>query len=80
MQVELNYGRRSLPVELPDDLQVTVVRKPVMPVLTDPVGAVRKALQNPVGSISLDHLARAARSATIAISRARYRTICSFVR
>ncbi len=43
MQVELNYGRRSLPVELPDDLQVTVVRKPAMPVLTDPVGAVRKS-------------------------------------
>ena len=67
MQVELNYGRRSLPVELPDDLQVTMVRKPVMPVLTDPVGAVRKAFRDPVGSTSLDQLARAARSATIAI-------------
>ena len=67
MQVELNYGRRSLPVELPGDLQVTVVRKPVMPVLTDPVAAVRRAFQDPVGSTSLDNLARAARSATIAI-------------
>jgi lactate racemase len=67
MQVELNYGHRSLPVELPRNLQVTVVRKPVMPVLTDPVAAVRKAFQDPVGSTSLDNLARAARSATIAI-------------
>jgi lactate racemase len=67
MQVELNYGRRSLPVELPDDLQVTMVRKPAMPVLTDSVAAVRRALQNPVGSTSLDNLARGARSATIAI-------------
>jgi hypothetical protein len=29
MQVELNYGRRSLAVELPHDLQLTTVRKPV---------------------------------------------------
>jgi lactate racemase len=67
MQVELNYGRGKLPVELPDDLQVTVVRKPPMPVLPDPSAAVRKALQEPVGTPSLDQLARAARSATIAI-------------
>jgi nickel-dependent lactate racemase len=59
--------RRGLPVELPGDLQVTVVRKPVMPVLTNPVAAVRRAFQDPVGSTSLDNLARAARSATIAI-------------
>jgi lactate racemase len=67
MQVELNYGRRTLPVELPDDLPVTVVRKPVMPVLSDPVTAVRKALQEPVGVPSLEQLARNARSAAIAI-------------
>jgi lactate racemase len=67
MQVELNYGRRTLPVELPDDLPVTVVRKPAMPVLSDPVTAVRKALQEPVGVPSLEQLARNARSAAIAI-------------
>jgi lactate racemase len=67
MQVELNYGRRTLPVELPDDLPVTVVRKPAMPVLSDPVAAVRKALQEPVGTPSLERLARNARSASIAI-------------
>jgi len=55
MQVELNYGRGSLPVELPGDLQVTMVRKPVMPVLTDPVAAVTRAFQDPVGSTSLDN-------------------------
>src|SRR3984957_6668589 len=67
MEVELNYGRRKLPVALPDELQVTVVRKPSMPVLPDPSAAVQKALQEPVGTASLDQLARAARSATIAI-------------
>jgi hypothetical protein len=53
MQVELNYGRRTLPVELPEDLPVTVVRKPVMPVLPDPVAAVQKALQEPIGDRDL---------------------------
>ena len=67
MRVELNYGRRLLPVELPEDLQITVVRKPPMPVLFDPLAAVRKALEEPVGTPSLHQLARAARSATIAI-------------
>jgi nickel-dependent lactate racemase len=67
MQVELNYGRSKLCVELPDSLQITVVRKPLMPVLPNPLAAVRKALQEPVGTKSLAHLARAARSAAIAV-------------
>jgi nickel-dependent lactate racemase len=67
MQVELNYGRRTLAVELPDELPVTVVRKPAMPVLSDPVAAVQKALREPVGTSSLERLARNARSVAIAI-------------
>ena len=67
MQVELNYGRRTLPVELPDKVEVTVVRKPPMPVLPDPAAAIRKALHEAIGSTSLGQLARQARSATIAI-------------
>jgi nickel-dependent lactate racemase len=67
MDVELNYGRRKLSVALPDDLKITVVRKPSMPLLSDPLAAVRKALQEPVGGAPLDQLARNARSAAIAI-------------
>jgi len=67
MQVELNYGRGKLPIRLPDDLQVTVLRKQPMPVLADPSAAVRKALLEPVGTAPLEELARAARSAAIAI-------------
>ncbi|MEA3146785.1 MAG: lactate racemase [Verrucomicrobiota bacterium] len=67
MQLELNYGRRKLPVDLPDGLDVTVVRKPPMPVLPDPSAAIKKALQEPVGTVPLEQSARAARSAAIAI-------------
>ena len=67
MQVELNYGRDKLLVQLPDDLQVTVLRKQPMPALADPSAAVQKAFQEPVDTAPLEELARAARSAAIAI-------------
>ena len=65
MQVELNYGRGKLPVQLPDDFQVTVLRK--LPVLADPSAAVYKAFRETVGTAPLEKLARAASSAAIAI-------------
>src|SRR3984893_3887388 len=67
MRIELNYGRDKLRVDLPDDLQITVLRKPAMPVLPDPQGAVRQALADPVKTAPLLELARKARSAVIAI-------------
>jgi lactate racemase len=68
MQVELSYGRDKLRVELPNDLPVTVLRKPAIPALPDPTGAVLNALAKPVGTAPLVELASAARSAAIEIS------------
>ncbi len=67
MRIELNYGRGTLPVELPDDLDVTVIRKPEMPVLADPAAAIRKALSAPEGSPPLLERARGARSACVLV-------------
>lgn len=67
MQVELNYGRDKLPIDLPERLEVKVVRKPAMPVLSDPEAEVLKALAEPVGVAPLAELASKARSAAIAI-------------
>jgi nickel-dependent lactate racemase len=67
MQVELNYGRGSLAVQLPDDLDVTVIRKPAMPVLPDAPAAVQRALEAPVGARALLEEARGAASACIVI-------------
>jgi lactate racemase len=67
MQVELNYGRGKLSVDLPEDLHVMLVRKPAMPVLPDPHAAVLQALAG-VGDVApLAEIARNARSAAIAI-------------
>ncbi len=67
MQVELNYGRSVLRVSLPDDLQVTVIRKPAMPVLPDAEQAVADALEHPVGAGTLAQEARGKSSACILI-------------
>jgi nickel-dependent lactate racemase len=67
MDVELSFGRGTLPVHLPDDLEVTIVRKPAMPVYQDPAGAVAGALAAPVEARPLAEEARGKRSACILI-------------
>ena len=67
MRVELSYGKGMLPVELPDGLEVTVIRKPVMPVLAAAAQAVASSLDHPVGSRPLWEEAKGARSACILI-------------
>ena len=67
MKIELKYGREGLMVDLADDLDVTVIRKPTMPVIEDSETAVVQALDNPVGTPPLRALAETATSATIAI-------------
>jgi lactate racemase len=67
MKLELFYGRGLLPIELPEDLEVTVIRKPTMPVLADAPAAVQAALEHPVGAPSLAEEARGKQSACILI-------------
>ena len=67
MQIELNYGKEGLALDLADDLDVSVIRKPDMPVLPAPGDSVREAMANPVGSGSLADLARGKKTACILI-------------
>jgi nickel-dependent lactate racemase len=67
MRVEVLYGKQGLEVELPDDLEVTVIRRPAMPALADARGAVEAALARPVGTPPLAELARGSKSACILI-------------
>ena len=67
MLVELRYGRGSLAVSLPDALEVTVVRKPPMPVLPDGVASVAAALAAPVAARPLREEARGKRSACVLV-------------
>ena len=44
MKVDLLYGRSYLTVDLPDQCEVTLVRKPAMPLVDDPAAALERAL------------------------------------
>jgi len=67
MRIELNYGKGHLPVDLDDDWNVSVIRKPEMPVEADPQAAVAAALAKPVGSESLRVEARGKSSACVLV-------------
>ena len=67
MKIDLLYGRSGLTVDFPDHLKVQVIRKRPMPLLPDPGGAVRQALEKPVGCPPLQELAKGKRNACILI-------------
>ncbi|MCL5104852.1 MAG: nickel-dependent lactate racemase [Armatimonadetes bacterium] len=63
----MNYGKTGLGIDLPDHWRVDVIRKTEMPVVADPVEAVRQALSRPVGSGTLVEEAGGCRSACVVI-------------
>ena len=67
MHIDLRYGKGTFALELDPAWDVTVIRKPDMPLLADPVGAVRAALAAPVGARPLAEEARGAKSACILV-------------
>jgi len=67
MRITMHYGKTGLPLDLPDNWDVTVIRKKPMPILPDPESVLKKAFEQPVGSISLSELARGRRNACILI-------------
>jgi nickel-dependent lactate racemase len=67
MDISLNYGKAQLAVALPDGLDVTIIRRPAMPLLGDPVAALEAAFAKPDGGAPLARLAGAATTACILI-------------
>ncbi len=67
MQITMKYGRKGLPIELPDGLKVDVIRKKAMPILEDPAAAVKFGISHPVGCRPLAKEVKGAKSICIAI-------------
>jgi len=67
MHIDLRYGKGAFRLDLDPEWDVTVIRKPEMPLLADPVAAVRAALEQPVGARPLAQEARGAKSACILV-------------
>lgn len=61
MKIPLLYGKRTLDVELPDALDVTVIRKPNMPLVPDPQGAIENCLER------VAEVARGSRTACVLV-------------
>ena len=67
MNINMKYGKTGLPLDLPDDLDVTLIQKKAMPVLKDPEGAIKAAFANPVNAKALREEAKGCRSCCILI-------------
>ncbi len=68
MEIRLDYGRTGLTVELPDDIDVSVLEpRPATP-LADPAAAIAAALAAPIDTPPLVELARGRRDAVVVIS------------
>ena len=67
MNINMKYGKTGLPLDLPADIDVTLIQKNAMPVLEDPEGAVKAAFTNPVNSKALREEAKGCRSCCILI-------------
>ena len=42
MNIELLYGKQTLPIQLSPDWDVTIIRKNAMPILADPKGRFKR--------------------------------------
>lgn len=67
MRVRLEYGRRGLQVQLPDERVVRTLTYKDAPPLPDPDAAIRQALDQPIGTPSLAELAHGRRDACVVI-------------
>ncbi len=66
-RTKIAYGRGQLVVNLPPESQPTIIRKPRIPKIADPAGAVLDALANPMGAPRLMDAAVSKRNACILI-------------
>ncbi len=65
LRVRLSYGKRGLPLELPNDLDVTLIENRYVPPVNNAELALRSALRAPINARPLQEIAR--RNDTVAI-------------
>ena len=67
MQIKLNYGRGSIPLNVHESWNPEIIRKPLMPFEKNPKSAITKALNNPVNALPLSEIAKHKKNACILI-------------
>ncbi|MEO8602520.1 MAG: lactate racemase domain-containing protein, partial [bacterium] len=68
MEIRLDYGRTGLTVQLPDDIDVSILEPQKGTPIDAPSGAVAAAIAAPIGTPPLAELARGRRDAVVVIS------------
>lgn len=68
MNVHFLYGKTGLDVKLPDANTLEVVHKRSMPLIKDTENTIKNALANPIGSLSLNEIAKNRKNACIVVS------------
>jgi nickel-dependent lactate racemase len=67
MDITMNYGKTGFTLDLPDDWNVSVIRKQSMPVLPDPGAALDEVLARPQDGPPLSEIAKGKKTACILI-------------
>ncbi len=67
MNINMMYGKTGLSLDLPGDIDVTLIQKKAMPVLPEPEAAIKAAFANPVNSKTLRDEAKGCRGCCILI-------------
>ncbi len=67
MNINMKYGKTGLSLDLPEDIDVTLIQKKVMPVLKDPEGAIKAVFTSPVNCKTLREEVKGCRSCCILI-------------
>ena len=65
--VSIRYGKGELHIRLPKGCEPTIIRKPDMPVLDDPLVAIRDSLLKPVDAPSIEKISKGVQRACIVI-------------
>ena len=65
--VSIRYGKGELHIRLPKGCEPTIIRKPAMPVLEDPLAAIHDSLLKPVDAPSIEKISKGVQRACIVI-------------
>ncbi|MDG2001214.1 MAG: nickel-dependent lactate racemase [Alphaproteobacteria bacterium] len=66
-EVKLLYGKNGINLNIQDDWNANIIRKPLMPILDDISCEVNKALNNPINSLSIDKISSKGKSVCILV-------------
>ncbi len=67
MKIELAYGKTGITLQIPEGVEATIIRKPVLPVPDDAAAVIENALDSPISAPRLEEAAAQAKSACILI-------------